>query len=687
MPIPRCAIVLGAYVMALCAAVSASADDDATAPHHIFYFDERRDLQLDLGAVAILMPEQHDARARAVGALAQRGVAEHALEPMPLARWTLARTPADIRAARAVEPLVADLAADPDVPFISPVFIDDLGGPLVVTPTLLVAFHDGVPPRRARAILEGAGVVLQENAWGAPGAYELRSPHRSGYAVLADANRLAQLPEVLYAEPDMLFTGRSSFIPNDAGFSACWGLHNVGQSGGAPDEDMDAPEAWDIETGDPSVIAVVIVAGVELDHPDLNAHPTGYDATGEDAGGYPNNPCDVHGTAVAGCISGAIDNFIGTVGVAPGCPVASARAFVSNQPCNGTWSANSTMTVASLNWADSIGARVTNNSNYYGFTSSAIAQKYAQLRNEGMVHFASAGNDFGSPITYPSSLPSVVSVAALGRQGTLASFSNFGTGLGVSAPGQDVYTTDNQGAGGYTSGDYAFVWGTSFASPYTAGVAALVISKVPTLSAVEVENLLFDNARDVGASGYDTIYGHGFVNAFASLLAAAPPPAPQPFTLLLPADGAVDVDESGAITFTWEESTNATNYRFTLATDPGLTQLAVPQTLRSTESYTLFPGVLDDETTYYWSVEAINAIDIVPSTPAVASFTTGAPPPPCPGDVTGDGDVTLEDFGVLGAHFGGGPGLTRAEGDLTNDGFVDLADFGQLGANFGASCF
>src|SRR5205814_5214357 len=98
------------------------------------------------------------------------------------------------------------------------------------------------------------------------------------------------------------------------------------------------------------------------------------------------------------------------------------------------------------------------NSNNYGLgiQSSAIAAEYSFTRGMGMVHFASAGNDATNAITYPASLPGVNAVAALKEGGALASFSNHGTGLAFSAPGQDIYTTDRTGANGYVNVDYAF---------------------------------------------------------------------------------------------------------------------------------------------------------------------------------------------------------------------------------------
>src|SRR5262249_7412060 len=153
------------------------------------------------------------------------------------------------------------------------------------------------------------------------------------------------------------------------------------------------------------------------------------------------------------------------------------RAFISNNSCDNSWTTMSSWTVNALAWAQSIGARVSNNSNKYGslVQSSAIAAEYLFTRGMGMVHFAAAGNDTNNAIVYPASLPGVNAVAAVAEGGALASFSNHGTGLAFSAPGVQIYTTDRTGANGYTNGDYVFSFGTSVASPYAAGVAALVL--------------------------------------------------------------------------------------------------------------------------------------------------------------------------------------------------------------------
>jgi subtilisin family serine protease len=132
-------------------------------------------------------------------------------------------------------------------------------------------------------------------------------------------------------------------------------------------------------------------------------------------------------------------------------------------------------------------------------------------------HVAAAGNDASTTIGWPANLDSLIAVAAMAPNGTLASFSTHGNGLFISAPGQGIRTTDRSGGDGYSSGNTTTIDGTSFSSPYTAGIAALLLSVDPTLTPDQLEELLSSTAVDYGSGGYDTTFGHGFINARAAL--------------------------------------------------------------------------------------------------------------------------------------------------------------------------
>jgi subtilisin family serine protease len=475
---------------------------------------------------------------RQVAVLAPNGLGPHAASAREIIPgWFLVRPPAPVAES---------------VQFTTPVFTSEHGLPIVVTPELLVRFGPGVPGEEAERILADAeaGKVLHRDFAGMEGLYHTCSSHASGLRVLEIANALAQRPDVIFAEPDLLVAGTlETDLPNDVQFFRSWGVHSSGQNvfeglpdsicqnhffvdcdqapTGIPDWDIDGPEAWKTTSGDPSVITVVFEGGVQLDHPELMIDPSfGFDATGDGGGGGPIGVCDNHGTLVAGVVGASMGNTIGTAGVAPGSTVGSARVYRPNPPdpkgnCSTTIWFQFEWFLMGLDWADSIGARVTNHSYALGAQSAAYEQKLSDLRDAGVVHFASAGNGANSWLAYPSSLPTVNAVAALRyRVPDIADFSNYGDGLAFCAAGTWVRTTDRTGDDGAVSGwgvpaldDYAFAHGTSFASPHAAGVAALILSVDPDLSAEQVEQIMAVSARDIGETGYDTRFGWGYVNA------------------------------------------------------------------------------------------------------------------------------------------------------------------------------
>jgi len=500
-----------------------------------FRFDEPVELRLDPDRIAVCAPD-------GVGPVLPAVIAPGSAQALGIPGWHLLRleAPVDVTDLSA---LLWTVASASRCEFVSPVFVDDLGGPLVPTPDLLVQFEPDVEPSQAEAVLAslGAGEILDRDWGGLPRAFRVRSTDSNGLTVLSVANALAQRPDVRFAEPDFMFTGQGEqSAPNDPSFARSWGLNSPGFIDYCPDLDWDmgALEAWQVTQGDPSVRVLIIDNGIDPSHPDLNLDP-GEDFTGQGSGGAPFNACDNHGTRVAGCVSMIADNSLGSAGIAPGCKSVSARCFISNTPtCNGGWSSNASWTVYALQWAETNGIWITNNSNIYGFTSSAIEAKYQQTRAAGAVHFACSGNAGQNQVAYPAKIPSVNAIGNFSYGGYVHGSSNYGPEIAFVAPGTYIFTTDRSGPDGW-SGDFGATSGTSLASPYAAGVAALLRSMDPTLSSAAVEARMCRSALDVGPPGWDEYSGWGLVRVGRALtmhvpthagfapLGSAPPPEPR----------------------------------------------------------------------------------------------------------------------------------------------------------------
>ena len=134
--------------------------------------------------------------------------------------------------------------------------------------------------------------------------------------------------------------------------------------------------------------------------------------------------------------------------------------------------------------------------------------------NKEAVIFSSAMNDGTSAPYYPAASNHVVAVSATDNNDQLASFSNYGDWISLAAPGTDILTTMN-------GGGYGYWYGTSFAAPIAAGVAALCLAVNPALTSDELVSLLEQTADDLGTAGRDPSFGWGRINAYRAVLAAA----------------------------------------------------------------------------------------------------------------------------------------------------------------------
>ena len=305
----------------------------------------------------------------------------------------------------------------------------------------------------------------------------------------AMVEKLSRHPHVKFAEVDQLIP--PNMVPNDPYLGSAWHLGMIG-----------ALDAWDTSMG-AGVTVAILDTGVDGTHPDLSARVVpGWNWFDNNA-----DTRDVygHGTLVAGAAAASGNNGIGAAGLAIQARIMPIR--VSDLNGYASWGALS----QGLIWAADNGARVANISYVVANSASTIsAANY--MKGKGGLVFTSAGNYGTDAGIAPTT--SMVPVSATNSSDVRTSWSSFGNFVAMTAPGENIYTT-------VRGGGYGGANGTSFSSPVTAGVAALVMAANPRLTATEVENLLFRHAVDLGAAGRDPLYGHGRVDAAASVRAAA----------------------------------------------------------------------------------------------------------------------------------------------------------------------
>ncbi|MCH2136252.1 MAG: S8 family serine peptidase [Phycisphaerales bacterium] len=415
--------------------------------------------------------------------------------------------------------LVDRLARSGAVTFASPLF---LGGtrmlPWAPTNEVLLQLETGADPAVLETLIESHNLHLIDPDVGGQRIVRLGSTRTSAVDMFSLCGDLERHPQVSFAHSNAMRWTQTCEIPNDPEFGSQWGLHQ------SSDHDMDAPEAWDITKGSGDIQVVVLDSGIDQNHADINQLP-GATFTGSSSDGHPGNDCDNHGTAVAGCVAATINNAIGVVGVAPECIVRAGKVFNEISIfgfCLGFLEFQDAWVVEGIGWAADQGARVTNSSWGGGSASGSISAAFNQTHEAGVVHVAAAGNDGSANIGWPANLANVLAVSAMQSNGTLASFSTYGNGLFTAAPGAGIRTTDRSGSAGYDGGDTTTIDGTSFSSPYVAGVMAMVLSMDASLSPEAAADLVAATAEDYGADGWDTQYGHGFVNVAAAVEAADP---------------------------------------------------------------------------------------------------------------------------------------------------------------------
>lgn len=324
-------------------------------------------------------------------------------------------------------------------------------------------------------------------------------------------------------------------------------------------EMIDMPEAWKFATGGGSIIVAVVDDGIRFDHPDLAPNLTddgfdfvsagleticGYDAAG-DGDGYDPDPtlpfafdascapstAAGHGLHVAGTIGAAGNDGYGMTGINWSVKIRPVR--VLNMAGSGTHYdiAQGLLYAAGLPADDGNGGTIQAatradiiNLSLSGGHSVIVQAAIESAAATGALIVAAAGNDATSSPAYPAAYPEVISVAAVGPDGVIASYSNYGTTIDIAAPGGDAADWDWTFSVGSPMWDFAaaapttnWIDGTSMAAPHVAGVAALLLAQDPSLTAADLRTRLTGHALDLGPAGRDDFYGEGLLNARNSL--------------------------------------------------------------------------------------------------------------------------------------------------------------------------
>lgn len=353
---------------------------------------------------------------------------------------------------------------------------------------LLIQPKAGVPEEKIESILKSSGAFVEDEIQPIK-VKKIKIPLN---AIEKIKNALSKNPHFNFVENN--FIASTAQVPNDYYYNFQWHIPKIS-----------APDGWNITTGSTDIPIAIIDSGVDPTHPDLSGKLLqGYNFLNES---FDTHDVLGHGTAVSGAAGAISNNYTGVSGIAWDNPI--MPLVVLNSSNYATY-----YDIArAITYAVDRGIRIINISIGGSSSSSTLQNAVNYAWNKGAIIFASAMNNATNIPYYPAACNNVVAVSATTLDDTLASFSNYGSWIDISAPGVSIYTTTNGSSYGYKSG-------TSFASPISAGLSALILSANPTLTNQELLNIIKNNADDLGEEGYDIYYGWGRINVFKSLLSA-----------------------------------------------------------------------------------------------------------------------------------------------------------------------
>lgn len=500
-----------------------------------------------------------------------------------------------------VDPAGLDAAMDrarnsPDVAFASHVYRlqSSLETLVYLTDQITIQFADRVDKAAVTAEVAALGLQALQTVEGIPQTFVFRLTDRSTANPIKLANQLMRRADVLTAEPNIVIRSQLHYRPKDSLYPQQWHLNHNGGNDLAVGSHIFAESAWDITRGDRSIVVAVADDAMDLNHPDFQGKGkivAPIDLKGQDKVPLPGADTDNHGTACAG-VAVAEENGEGIVGVAPGCSLMPIRTsgFLDDGAIEQVfnWAIDNGAAVISCSWGPS--------AVYFPLSlrQRAVLTKAARQGRSGkgcVIVFAAGNanrpisgavneqgwinNVLSGPTNWLNGFgvhPDVITVAACTSLGKKAAYSNWGANIAVAAPsnnappglwlqqtgytytapairsflpGQAIVTDDRLGGAGYAPGPYTSTFGgTSSACPVVAGVAALMLSANPDLTAQDVRQILQATADKLvdpqpdpqlglqkgtyDVNGHSQWFGYGKVNAARAVQSArqriAPPP-------------------------------------------------------------------------------------------------------------------------------------------------------------------
>ena len=481
---------------------------------------------------------------------------------------------------------------------------------------LLVKFREGVNTDTARGVV-AALQAREEDELPGTGVKVLSLPENASETAFEHAFRNRE--EVEFAEVDRIVPP-DGLTPNDPLYLSQWHLQRIA-----------GPDAWAVTSGSAGIIIAILDTGVDGTHPDLAAKMVPgwniYEGNSDTRDVYG------HGTKVAGTAAAFGDNATGVASVCWDCLIMPVRISAANGY------ASLSDIARGLTWAADHGARVANIS-YMVTTSSTVTTAAKYFHSHGGVVASSAGNY--STFDASADNPYILTVSGTDENDALYSWTNTGNNVDLAAPGCVGNTTTN-------GGGYAGACGTSFSAPIVAGVAALVLSKDPSLTPAMVTDILRQSGDDLGPAGWDAASGYGRVNA-GKAVESAPGVADteQPSVAITAPSNGVTITGQVSVQVTATDNVGVASVSLTVNGAPYGTAYNSPYsfawdtTTASDGSYTLEARASDaagNVSTASYSVTVSNAVDPVKdggtdTTPPEIAITTLVSSPGKSGNVS-----------------------------------------------------